>query len=79
MKDRRAVRQSRDAGADGTVTADRVLRVPRDGLGFDAAVEQAVRQWSFQPATVDGKLIAGSYSGAFRFVMPATFIGEVMS
>src|SRR5262245_10884128 len=56
--------------ADGSVSRVRVLTVPRQNLGFEDALEQAVRQWRFEPATVEGKPVMSSYPGSVRFVMP---------
>ena len=63
---------------EGAVTSVTVLSVPRSNLGFEAAIEQAVRTWRFTPATLDGKPVVGSYAGQIRFVLPTTIKGEVM-
>lgn len=63
---------------EGTVTSVSLLFVPRSNLGFEDAVEQAVRKWRFAPAMLDGKPVIGSYVGQIRFVLPTTIKGEAM-
>jgi TonB family protein len=41
-------------GPDGVVEKIQILRVSRQGLGFEKTAEQAVRQWRFRPATKNG-------------------------
>ena len=41
-------------GIDGSVVKVEVLQVTREGVGFEKAAEDAVRQWRFRPATKNG-------------------------
>jgi TonB family protein len=52
---------------DGTVESVAILRVPQSNLGFEAAVEDAVRQWRFQPAMRDGTPVSAIYVGSVHF------------
>jgi TonB family protein len=53
--------------AEGTVASVRVTAVPREGVGFEAAVTDAVMQWRFRPATNDGVAIPTTYVGKVNF------------
>lgn len=53
--------------AEGTVTSVRVAEVPRAGVGFEAAVTDAVMRWRFQPASNDGVGIPTAYVGKINF------------
>ncbi len=41
-------------GTDGRVEDIQILKVSRQGVGFEKAAEQAVRQWVYRPATKKG-------------------------
>ncbi len=41
-------------GTDGRVEEIQILKVSRQGVGFEKAAEQAVRQWVYRPATKKG-------------------------
>ncbi len=41
-------------GTDGKVEDIQILKVSRQGVGFEKAAEQAVRQWVYRPATKRG-------------------------
>src|SRR5687768_5904381 len=63
---------------DGTVASVSILNVPRPGLGFEQAVEQAVRSWRFAAGTLDGAPVVGSYVGRMRFVLQSVLSGEMI-
>jgi len=52
---------------DGTVESVTALKVPEKNLGFEEAVKNTVMQWSFEPAKVEGKPVAGTYVGKIGF------------
>ena len=54
MRVRGVVRLQALVGTDGTVEELRILQIPREGLGFERAVEDAVTKWRFEPATRNG-------------------------
>jgi TonB family protein len=56
--------QVSDSGKVESVTA---IKVPEKNLGFEDAIKRTVVQWSFEPATVDGKPAAGMYVGKIGF------------
>jgi protein TonB len=41
-------------GTDGRVEEVRIINVSREGVGFEKASEDAVRQWRYRPATKNG-------------------------
>ena len=53
--------------ADGHVETVRVVTVPREDVGFEDAVHDAVMQWRFEPARRDGVPIAMAYAGKINF------------
>ena len=55
----------------GTVTAVEVRSVPLRGLGFEEAIEKAVKKWRFEPAVLDGRPRPGRHQGRFSFVLRA--------
>ena len=46
--------------ADGTVGAVKVLKCDRPGMGFEKAARDAVREWVFTPATLNGSPVSAS-------------------
>ncbi len=55
--------------AKGQVSSVTVMRVPRKGLGFEQAIEEAVRAWKFEPARKDGEPIASVFVGKVAFTL----------
>ena len=53
--------------ADGHVDTVRVVAVPREDVGFEEAVHDAVMQWRFEAARSDGVRIAMAYAGKINF------------
>ncbi len=43
---------------DGTVSEPKILRVDKPNLGFEAAAQEAVLQWRYEPAKQNGKPVA---------------------
>lgn len=41
-------------GIDGRIEDVRIITVPQTGVGFESAVETAVRKWRYRPATKNG-------------------------
>lgn len=67
--------------ADGSIGAAEVIDQSRPGLGFDAAALEAINQWKFQPATVDGMAVDSVGAFVFRFesqgrIAPTSRIGS---
>jgi TonB family protein len=56
-----------EVGADGRVTRTEVLQSAGDH--FDAAAEEAVRQFTFEPAELDGQAIAVRITYRYTFVL----------
>jgi TonB family protein len=61
------LRYSIEVDVAGAATAVKVTSVPKEGLGFEAAVEPVLRRWRFAPATADGKPVPGTYDGSISF------------
>jgi TonB family protein len=55
---------------DGSVGDVEVLRVEPDGYEFDAAAVAAVRQWRFDPATLDGEPVDAMHTLRVSFETP---------
>jgi TonB family protein len=62
--------------ASGTVRNIEVLAVPREGVGFEAAVTSALKQWQFSPALRGGMPVDGvlELSVPFRTYLPGDFV-----
>lgn len=56
-----------EVAATGKVQSVKVLDVPREGVGFEEAIERAVSTWRFVPASKDGLAVAGTYEGSHDF------------
>ena len=56
--------------ADGTVERVEIEGVPGNFVPFRGAIEQAVRQWTFEPATRGGEAVPGVYQSRIRFELP---------
>lgn len=52
---------------DGTVESITILRVPQPNVGFERAVEDAVKKWRFQPTWAGNIVTTAMYSGTIRF------------
>lgn len=55
---------------DGTVGDSAVLHSDREGYGFEAAAEEAVRQWRYRPARKEGRRVASYGTVVLRFQAP---------
>jgi TonB family protein len=54
--------------ADGSVSDPTVLTCEPEGHGFEEAAIEAVKQWKYEPATLDGEPVAVRYTAFVRFV-----------
>ena len=67
--------------SDGAVESVTVTRVPREGAGFERAVEETVKKWRFQPAMQGTTAVVSTYAGSIRFALsiPGEWIFPVPS
>ena len=68
-----------DVTPEGTASKVRVLRVPKEGLGFEAAVEKAVAAWRFEPARRGEAKAASVYVGTIEYSLLAVNHGRMYS
>ena len=57
-----------DVDTEGGVTAVRILKVPRTGIGFEALAEKTLREWRFTPARSESGSVPGTYRGSIDMV-----------
>ena len=58
--------------SDGSVGGIEVLDTTRRGLGFESAAEDAVKQWRFEPAVLDGKNVDSQTLVRISFRAPSS-------
>ena len=52
------------------------VKVVRDAPGFRPSAMEAIKEWKFKPATLDGKPVAAVIPVAFSFGFPAVCAGR---
>ena len=57
---------------DGVVESIEIVSVPKEDMGFEEAVQKAVKSWRFEPGREDSHPVASTYEGsvAFWLVLP---------
>jgi TonB family protein len=68
-----------DVTPEGTVSKVAVLKVPREGLGFEAAIEKAVALWRFEPARRGEAKTASVYVGKISYSLSSVNQGRMYS
>jgi TonB family protein len=68
-----------DVTPDGTVSRVVVLQVPQEGLGFEAAVEDAVAVWRFEPARRGTAKTTWVYVGKINYSLLSVNHGRMYS
>ncbi len=63
---------------EGRVQEIEIVKVPKEGLGFEEAAEKALRQWHFAPALRNKEPVAQSYEGVFEFTLTYSTDGARM-
>jgi TonB family protein len=68
-----------DVTPGGTVSKVAVLRVPQQGLGFEAAIKKAVARWRFEPARRGEAKTASFYVGTISYSLSSVNQGRMYS
>ena len=68
-----------DVTPEGTVSKVAVLQVPKEGLGFETAVEKTVAAWHFEPARRGGTKTASVYVGTINYSLLSVNLGRMYS